>query len=86
MIRVQNPINPVNTAGIYFYAAQNQNSAGQAVDIAMQTTATGSSSGTERLRITSSGTVGIATTTPAARLDVNGTLKAGTGGTIITNM
>jgi hypothetical protein len=37
----------------------------------------------ERMRITNAGMVGIATTTPAANLDVNGSFKLGSGGTVL---
>jgi microcystin-dependent protein len=40
------------------------------------TTADGSSEVTERMRITSAGNIGINTTSPTERLDVNGTVKA----------
>jgi len=40
----------------------------------------------EAVRITGTGNVGIATTTPAAILDVSGTYKLGSAGTVLTNM
>lgn len=43
--------------------------------VTFHTTAPGAASFTERMRITSSGFVGIGTTTPAALLDVNGTAR-----------
>jgi hypothetical protein len=43
-------------------------------------------SSNERMRISGTGSVGIATTTPAATLDVSGTYKLGASGTALTNM
>lgn len=40
----------------------------------------------ERIRITGTGNVGIANNNPGAVLDVNGTYKLGTSGTVLTNM
>jgi hypothetical protein len=40
----------------------------------------------ERMRITSTGRVGVATTAPAATLDVAGTYKLGSSGTALNNM
>ena len=43
----------------------------------------GTATANERMRILSGGNVGIATATPAAKLDVNGSFKLGNGGTVL---
>jgi len=48
--------------------------------IQFYTTPDGSGSMSERMRITSAGSIGIATTAPEAKLDVEGTLQVGTAG------
>ncbi len=45
-----------------------------------------SSNGTEAFRVNSTGSVGIGTAAPAAKLDVNGTVKIGIGGAPITTV
>lgn len=47
---------------------------------------TASSTGTERMRITSAGNVGVNNTSPAATLDVAGTVKVGTAGTVLNSI
>jgi hypothetical protein len=47
---------------------------------------TGANSYSERMRIDSSGNVGIGTTGPVAKLDINGSIKIGPNGTPLTNV
>ncbi len=60
-------------------AAENFSDSNQGTYISFETTPTGSTAATsraERMRITSSGSVGIGTSNPTATLEVNGTIRA----------
>jgi hypothetical protein len=46
----------------------------------------GISSSSERMRMTSTGRVGIATTSPTATMDIAGTFKLGSSGTVLNNL
>lgn len=51
-----------------------------AVDVVVRT------NNTEKARITSAGNLGVGVTTPQAKLDVAGTVKVGTAGTVLNNI
>ena len=61
-----------NAANIVFYADQSFTSSAAGGAIAFVTTAAGTTTNTERMRINSSGNVGIGTSTPGYTLQVNG--------------
>jgi hypothetical protein len=72
-------------ANIKFFAAENWTDAAQGGYVTVSTTPIGSNANaTERLRITDAGRVGIGTTTPGVKLEVNGGIKltSGSGGAI----
>jgi hypothetical protein len=57
-------------------AAENWSPTNRGANLVISTTPIGSTSIAERVRVTSQGDVGIGTTTPAAKLDVNGSIKS----------
>jgi len=59
-----------NRATLEFYAAENWTDTAQGTYVTIGTTATGSITVAERLRVTASGNIGIGTATPASRLHV----------------
>lgn len=78
-------LNGINRA--YLYSTGNDFAIGNGVtgrDLLLFTG--GYATTNERLRITGAGNVGIATSTPAAVMDVNGTYKLGSSGTVLNNI
>ncbi len=75
---------PSSRAFIKIFAAENWTDIGQGAYISFATTPAGtnpgSSSATEKMRLTDMGYLGIGTTTPASPLSVNGTIQSITGG------
>jgi microcystin-dependent protein len=65
-----------NSAAFKAIAAENFTDAVKGTHLSFSTTPIGSSSLTERLRITAAGDVGIGTTSPSTKLEVVGTIKA----------
>jgi ethanolamine utilization microcompartment shell protein EutS/prefoldin subunit 5 len=66
---------------VMFRAAENWTDAAQGTYLSLTTTPAGSASYVERMRIVSSGNVGIGTTAPAEALQVIGDVRVGTSGT-----
>jgi ethanolamine utilization microcompartment shell protein EutS len=66
---------------VMFRAAENWTDSKQGTYLSLTTTPTGSASYVERMRILSSGYVGIGTITPAVTLQVVGDIRMGTSGT-----
>jgi len=62
-----------NKVGIYFRAAENFTPTSQGTYLDIETTPIGSTTKTEKMRITGEGNVGIGTTTPTHKLEVCGT-------------
>ena len=70
---------------ILSYAAETWSATARGSYMTFSTTATGAASVSERMRIDSSGNVGIGTTVPANPLQVVGAIRAGAGPTDATN-
>ncbi len=70
----------VNSASISFDAAGNFTDSSAPSNIRFSTTSSGSTTVSERMRISSSGNVGIGTSLPGTKLDVEGTIQIGDGG------
>ena len=70
--------NVVQSASIYSYVDGTPGANDMPGRLVFSTTGDGAASPTERMRITSAGLVGIATTTPTAQLEVGGSVGLGT--------
>jgi hypothetical protein len=68
-----------NSAGIGGYAAENWSGTSSASYLTFETTSTGTTTRSERMRIDSAGNVGIGTTSPGAKLHVYGNARVGDG-------
>jgi len=66
----------LSNVAINMIAAENQSDTAHGTAIKFDTTQNGTTSRLERMRIDNTGNVGIGTTTPQARLDVNGGIRA----------
>jgi hypothetical protein len=71
---------PSSRAYMKFFAAENWTDAAQGTYISLATTAKGTATAAERVRITDAGNVGIGTMTPASALTVAGAIQSTGGG------
>lgn len=74
-----------NRAVILFVAAETHSGSAQGARLQFETTANGGTTRTEKMRIADNGDVGIGTTSPATKLDIDGGLATRQSGVTLSN-